>query len=401
MKKSLLALAVLSAVTAAGTAQAQSNVTQRLSRNNRSLLAAAGTAQAQSNDTQSLAPPRLPSIAATGTAQAQSNITIYGVVDMAVQHQDTGQATGSTLALDSGMQSGSRLGFKGTEDLSDGLKVNFLLEMGVNVDTGQATQGGLPFGRQAWVGLSSDNLGSISFGRQYAPGFIAVDNFDPFGTGLTTGTAGSGGSSFGAAHFFGGPSRVNNSVSYATNDLSGFTGNVFYGAGEITGNTTAHRFFASSGAYNAGPVFATLAYSDRQNATGDNARKSTLLAGTYDFDVVKAHAGYSTIKDDGVAAAAIDVRVWLLGLSIPVGAGSVLAKYIRYADENASNANANHSALGYTYPLSKRTNLYTSISHTANDANSKMGSDDSTDAFYPVAAGATVKFYQVGIRHRF
>ncbi|MBI3284825.1 MAG: porin [Burkholderiales bacterium] len=340
--------------------------------------------------------------AAAGAAQAQSNVTIYGVVDMALQHQNTGEAAGSTVALDSGIQSGSRLGFKGSEDLGSGLKANFQLEMGVNADTGKSAQGGLAFGRQAWVGLSGD-FGALNFGRQYTPAFIAIDSFDPFGTGLTTGTAGSGTSSFGAAHFFGGPSRVNNAVSYSSNNLGGFTANAFYGLGEVAGNATAGRYLGLSGAYNNGPLFATLVYTNAQNAAGDNAKKSILLAGTYNFGMATAHAAFSTIKDDGVAAAAVDARVWLLGVSVPVGAGTVSADYIRYANRNAlvADANANHLALGYSYALSKRTNLYTSISRTANDANATMGSDDSSAALHPVAAGANVRMFNVGIRHKF
>lgn len=339
--------------------------------------------------------------AISGAAQAQSNVTIYGIVDMALQHQNTGEKAGATLGLDSGIQSGSRLGFKGTEDLGGGLKANFQLEMGVNADTGSSAQGGLAFGRQAWVGLSGD-FGSLNLGRQYTPAFIAIDSFDPFGTGMTTGTAGSGTSSFGAAHFFGGPSRVNNAINYNTVSFDGFTGNLFYGVGEVAGNTSGNRYIGLSGAYNAGPVFATLAYTTAQNVTGTNAKKSILLAGTYDFGVAKAHAAYSTIKDDGVGAAAIDRRVWLLGATVPVSAaGTIVADYIRSTVQNASNANANHLALGYTYSLSKRTNLYTSISRTANDANSALGSDDSGATFHPVTPGANVRLVNVGIRHKF
>lgn len=98
--------------------------------------------------------------AVAGTAQAQSSVTIYGVVDMALQHQNTGDPAGSTLGLDSGIQSGSRLGFKGSEDLGGGLKANFQLEMGINADTGSSAQGGRAFGRQAFVGLSG-NFGAV------------------------------------------------------------------------------------------------------------------------------------------------------------------------------------------------------------------------------------------------
>lgn len=332
-----------------------------------------------------------------GAAQAQSNVTIYGLVDMALQRQDLGEAAGPTTALDSGIQSGSRLGFKGSEDLGGGLKANFQLEMGINIDEGRSAQGGRAFGRQAWVGLSGD-FGSVSMGRQYTPSFIAIDNVDPFGTGLTSGTAGSGTSTFGAASFFHGTGRVNNSVSYSSNSMGGFSANAFYGLGEVAGNMAAGRFMDLSGAYTDGPLFATLAYTSEQNAAGNDATKKLFLAGTYNFGMMTAHGAFSTIKND---TSTLDVRVWMLGASIPVGAGSIIADYISHDVRNSANANAKHIAFGYTYALSKRTNLYSSISRTANDAGSNIGSDDSGPGFHPVAGGASVKMFNLGIRHKF
>lgn len=341
--------------------------------------------------------------AVAGTAQAQSSVTIYGVVDMALQHQNTGDPAGSTLGLDSGIQSGSRLGFKGSEDLGGGLKANFQLEMGINADTGSSAQGGRAFGRQAFVGLSG-NFGAVNFGRQYTPAFIAIDSFDPFGTGITSSTAGSGSSGFGAAAYFDhGGVRMNNSATYSTANLGGFTGTLAYGFGEVAGNTTAGRYIGFSGAYSAGPLFAELAYSNAQNANGSNATKSYLLAGTYNFDVVTAHAGFSSIKDDGAGVAALDRRVWLLGATVPVGSGNIIASYIRSTNQNSllKAANGTQLALGYTYSLSKRTNLYTSVSRATNDANINLGSADSSATFKPVPNGATVRMVNVGIRHKF
>jgi len=69
--------------------------------------------------------------AAAGSAQAQSSVTVYGVLDMAFNAENNGAgAPGKKFALDSGIQSGSRLGFKGSEDLGNGLKANFKLEIG-------------------------------------------------------------------------------------------------------------------------------------------------------------------------------------------------------------------------------------------------------------------------------
>lgn len=344
--------------------------------------------------------------AVAGAAQAQSSVTIYGVIDMALQHQNTGEPAGSTLALDSGIQSGSRLGFKGTEDLGGGLKANFQLEMGINADTGRSAQGGVTFGRQAWVGLSGD-FGAVTMGRQYSPLFIAVDTVDPFGTGLTTGTAGSGTSTLGlgayAIDLAGNAIRVNNSIAYNTNTIEGFTGTLMYGFGEVAGNTTGGRYIGLGGTYAAGPLTAVLVYSAKQNAAGTNNNKGIFAGATYNFGEVTGHVAFAKNSDDGVGAAALDRRVWMLGATVPVGAGSIMASYTRTTNQNSllKAADGSHFGIGYSYSLSKRTNWYTSISRAANDANANFGSADSEPTFHPVPGGATVRLFNVGIRHKF
>src|SRR6478735_3149745 len=84
-----------------------------------------------------------------GATFAQTNIVIYGVVDANITYENNGGPAGSVVRLDSGGQSGSRLGFRGTEDLGGGLSASFMLENGYNVDNGTLGQGGLLFGRQA------------------------------------------------------------------------------------------------------------------------------------------------------------------------------------------------------------------------------------------------------------
>ena len=102
---------------------------------------------------------------------AQSNVTIYGVADA---YMGFGNHGGNDLAaVQSGGLSGSRLGFRGAEDLGNGLKAVFTLEQGVDISNGVASPsvgGDSVFSRQALVGLSGA-FGTISLGRQYAPGF--------------------------------------------------------------------------------------------------------------------------------------------------------------------------------------------------------------------------------------
>src|SRR5690606_10200795 len=101
----------------------------------------------------------------SGAALAQSSVTIYGVADAGIAYTDNGNPAGEQWSVESGQQSGSRLGFKGTEDLGGGLSAIFTLESGFNLDNGTSAQGGRLFGRQAWVGLNG-GFGTVKLGRQ-------------------------------------------------------------------------------------------------------------------------------------------------------------------------------------------------------------------------------------------
>ncbi|BAO89001.1 porin Gram-negative type precursor [Caballeronia cordobensis] len=105
-------------------------------------------------------------IAAAFPAFAQSSVTLYGLIDEGLDF--TNNANGSkAYKMQSGDVQGSRWGLKGTEDLGSGLKALFQIESGFNVNTGALGQGGLAFGRQAYVGLSDGAFGTVTLGRQY------------------------------------------------------------------------------------------------------------------------------------------------------------------------------------------------------------------------------------------
>ena len=87
-------------------------------------------------------------------AQAQSSVTLYGIIDEGI-NCNSNVKDGRSYALQSGVMQGSRWGLRGVEDLGGGLQTIFVLENGFDLNTGKASQGGLLFGRQAYVGLSS------------------------------------------------------------------------------------------------------------------------------------------------------------------------------------------------------------------------------------------------------
>lgn len=313
-----------------------------------------------------------------GAASAQTNVTIYGVVDVAVANEDNGSAAGSVSRMDSGSQSGSRLGFKGTEDLGGGLSAIFTLESGILVDTGASDQGGLLFGRQAFVGLAG-SFGTVKLGRQKNVLYDTLDNLDPFHIGMA-------GDAWRLFATYG--KRSNNTLSYTTPNMGGFSGQAQYSFGEVAGNTSAARQYGLTGSYAGGPIYVALAYHNQNDATGNDNGKTTLLGGTYDFGVAKAHLAYGINKGVGT----LDTRDALVGVTVPFGPHTVLVDYILKTNKSTSNADANQIALGYTYKLSKRTNLYTSYSRTANDNNAKYNA---------ALNGATDKLFNVGVRHTF
>jgi predicted porin len=115
----------------------------------------------------------------SSAAYAQTNVTMYGIVDAGIAYKKNGNPAGNTVSMESGQQSGSRLGFKGREDLGGGLAAIFTLESGFNIDDGKLGQGGRLFGRQAWVGMSG-GFGSVKLGRQLTSLYTALDQKDPF-----------------------------------------------------------------------------------------------------------------------------------------------------------------------------------------------------------------------------
>ena len=330
--------------------------------------------------------------AISGAAQAQSNVTIYGVADMAFQAESNSGK--KTYAVDSGEQNGSRLGFKGTEDLGSGLKAIFDMEMGVYLDNGGSQ--GQVFGRQAWVGLTGD-FGTVKAGRQYSPQFYAWDALDPFDLGFTSGHAGQSTSTGGVYGFLAGNTawRVNNSVSYQTANIDGFSAMAFYAAGEVAGSTSTNRSVGLSGQYAAGPVYVTGVYYKQNDAGLLNGNisnlKTAVVGGTYDFAVVKAAVGFTSEKSDD---STVNNKGYTLGVTVPVTpADSILATVARLKDDYA-NGSSTQLAIGATHALSKRTNLYGSLSRVSNDAGVNGGG-------LATAAGAKDYLANFGIDVRF
>jgi predicted porin len=335
--------------------------------------------------------------AVSGGAFAQSSVTLYGKVDVGVV-LDSGSSKGKSLRISSGVSGGSRLGFKGVEDLGGGMKAGFQLETGFCADSN--TPNGAPppnfctggnnfMGRQAHVDLSGA-FGSITAGRQYTLSFINLTTVDPFGTGL----AGQTTNLFDASGSSAANPRVNNSVIYNTPNISGFTASLLFGAGEQQGDWRSSRTTGASAVYASGPLYVGLAFNDINGAAGILGRKNTNLGATYDFGVVKLHVIGQATK----AAAPspwVDARDVMVGISAPIGGGSLMASFNKHDDRTALDQNADQIGIGYMYALSKRTSLYTAFARIKNEHGAAFTVGNATDG------GAGNKAFNLGVVHNF
>lgn len=342
---------------------------------------------------------------ACGAAAAQSSVTIYGLLDVGIVHE-SGGAAGSLTKVTSGMSHGSRLGFKGTEDLGGGLTALFLLETGFQADTGTLGQGGLLFGRQSYVGLSG-GFGTVTAGRQYTSQYNTLVLADPFSTGLA-GDAKNLMPSTGNA-----TTRMDNAIKYLSPAYRGLSGELVYAPGEVAGASTVGRQFGGALSYNDRALSVRLGYHYRNNDTltrETSAARNLLLAATYDFGVLKAHVGYGI--DQGVNSASLrngtnpygyaiaptgstDSTDLLLGLTVPFGRHTLLVSYIGKNDKQVPNQDAQQFAFGHRYALSKRTDTYISYAHIKN----KNGASYTVGSC--IEAGSGTNAFNIGLRHMF
>lgn len=347
-----------------------------------------------------------------GVASAQSSVTLYGIFDVNVQRNDPkagGQA--STTGVNSGHQSGSRFGLRGSEDLGGGLSAVFTIENGYSPDTGAAGQGGLLFGRQAWAGLRG-GFGTFALGRvaTFSSGTGSFDMFgsvDPFLTGFGISSLGSTFSSAGAL-------RVNNTALWQSPNWGGFRAGVGYSfqiaGSEAAGSGNNNPLLMLAANYTGGPLFVSLTYdrvspTSAQEATGLNSDQTHIQFGaTFDLKFVKLHAAYAK-EDNQFAAGATgvtngaDATAWMAGVTVPIGNAALLASYQKRDGDSltntlgASDADRRVWSVGATYNLSRRTNLYASYGDSAGS-----GSLDNT-----IALRNTFDTKQItaGVRHQF
>ncbi|BBQ01362.1 porin (plasmid) [Burkholderia sp. SFA1] len=329
-------------------------------------------------------------------AIAQSSVSLYGLIDGFVGEVKNPGAHSATVMQGGGMST-SFWGLRGTEDLGGGYSTYFVLESYFQPNNG--TFGRFAndsfFSRNAYVGLATP-YGSIRAGRLTTPLYISTINQNPFFNSYTF--------SPWILHTYKGlgPQGVvgdsgwNNAVAYSTPNWAGLTGQLIYSFGNSASQPSSKKWGGQL-AYANGPFQLTANYqwinysnlagdiaTSLPGVTGRQSQATAQLAGSYNFNVVRVFAGYMNIRDKA-APGTITTNTEHIGVTIPVGASSILAAlaYSKSSGTNSNDVNRLTWSVGYDYPLSKRTDAYAGFKY---------------DRYDSLFTGLT---YGVGLRHQF
>lgn len=288
-----------------------------------------------------------------GAASAQSSVTVYGLVDVAAQKAiGTKDKTVSDTAL------GSRLGFRGVEDLGGGLAATFGFEHRFDPSSGNITASakGVFWNGYSKVGLNG-RLGHVEMGRDFTVNFLMVQNqIDPFG-GDTVGILRDVGMRGGASTL-----RYEQQIEYHLS-AKGFNFGAQVAA-TSTVNGTAVRPLSLAANYAAGPLFVAAGFQ-----RDGSERKTWNIGARYNLGVATLTAGYGSSSP----ATGADNKSFLIGAIVPVGSGNVKLGYAR--NKLDSTTKASKFGLGYDYMLSKRTTLFTDYARDSKVAAEKSGYD--------------------------
>ena len=332
-------------------------------------------------------------------AFAQSSVSIYGLIDLGVTHYSSAKSSGASLTrVDSGQAQGSRWGVRGTEDLGSGLNTIFVLESGFNADDGSLGQGGLIFGRQAYVGLQRKGVGTLTIGRQY-------DFMAGFGAQYAMGAQSAAGSfAWGlhadAAngtllnnHLYAGD-RTNNSVKFESEKYQGFSAGALYGFGEVAGDSKAGRTVSLRADYTGSRLGTGASFVETWDAAGQASKRIGAVGFIYKFDSARTFGSLSSATD---VPNALKAKTYEIGVGALVTSSLDLSVAYQFQDRNHGIGNAKALVAVADYLLSKRSDVYFAF---------VRGLDDGYNA-YPVfgggvqAAGGQQSAFRVGFRHRF
>jgi predicted porin len=371
-------------------------------------------------------------------------LTIYGVADVSASTVNSGYGQKSTIG--SGGMTSSRIGFKGEKELGEELKAVYLMEAGLLFDTGSVGAGGITpginntgvssggqtsngsqiFSRQIYAGLQS-RFGTLTAGRQYAGSYTSSVISAAMGAGFF-------GSSAGLLPLIGGmPTRLNNSLVYASPKVAGFSGQLTLTSGSennvnmvtptAAGSTAMTTDKAGRGGdlalyYAGGPLNATFTTWSLDNAsyavpasgaqeTGLAKRRGWQVGGNYNLGFATLYGNYVYGRIGGgnyenVTATLSKAEGWSLSAGVPLWGGKAYASYSQLDDKSIKNRDATLVGLAYAYKLQDSTTLYGTWGKVLNKAGASYSLTDGGNLVGTVAKpGYDPNGYMVGVNHVF
>jgi predicted porin len=365
----------------------------------------------------------------SSAAYAQTSVTVYGVIDLSVNyttHQNAagdhvfslGDSGASTGAGDAGQGalSGSRWGLKGEEDLGSGTKAIFKAESGFTANNGQSDQQGQLFGRQVYVGLSNNELGTLTMGRQYGTMTDVAFDYDPLGVGNYLANEWE-------VFLFG--VRFDNTIKYS-NQFGPVQLNVQYSVGGQAGSDSNGTTFGTSVKYDNAGLGLAAGFQQSQDAHGNDL---TVWTGDvkYTFGPATLFGNYYHISTDGGFGKAASLsggalantsmfinnayttsrkdQLWVAGFAYNLTPAMTLT--LGYMDDQISQDVAGDGSMktGYAlleYRLSKRTEVYLTADESKATGQAATSAASGSGTFNGVGAGqSNASALAAGIRVTF
>lgn len=339
---------------------------------------------------------------------ATSNVDIYGVMHLGVNRIDFDSAADNSTSVTS---NASRIGFKGTEDLGGGLAAIWQVETTIN-----AEEGGAGSQRNTFVGLKG-GFGTVLLGNHDTPMKMLARKIDNFGDTIADSRGLLGAGATDSKSMF--DLRTKNTIAYVSPNFSGVTVAAAYVTDHQSGvgaaptacdagaDCNVNDAYSLSADYTNGPLLLGAAYETHNISTGaatEADRSMWRLVAGYTFGNFKLGAQYENGSAD-TALAAADRSGWGVFANYAMGNVTLKANYLTVGDyEGVNDSGAKQFTVGADYALSKRTTAYALYSRITNDANGKfalgIGSGAPSDTTTSTA-DADPSVFGVGLKHVF
>jgi len=334
--------------------------------------------------------------AAIVPSAAMASPTLYGKIHMGINYLDNdsksvangGVGEYSSMSLTSVF---SRIGFKGSEQLGNGLKVGYLMEWQVGVDGSRDWSQ-----RNRGINLSG-SFGTILFGRWDTPMKRLNLKFEFFSDKVGD----LDNVTLGKSYIDG---RHNNAIIYTTPKWEGFVSNIaYYPDTNATGDDTDNQNIISGNIiYTNGPLLVGLGY-NRVNAADDSTEEDETdwrIGATYKFGSAKI-AGSFTLFNDGLGISKNDFEVYSISGSYGFGNNAIRAQYV-HKTEGLDDDESATWAIGFDHNMSKRTSAYIAYSqaHNGKQANA-VPYAKTNNGRNEADPDSTPKGFTLGLIHKF